>query len=283
MDYGHNLHRGSGHIKRVGPDERRWRSRTHATSSLTGANDHGTLGPCGLETAQAEGREEMCGRFTLTQDQDAFDERFSFTGPDLGWVPSYNIAPTQQVVAITSEGAQNRAQLMRWGLVPFWAKDPTIGNRMINARAETLGEKPSFRDAFKKRRCLVVGDGFYEWRRDGGRKRPMRITVARREPFAFAGLWESWGKGSGERLVTCTIITTSANDFMEPIYDRMPVILPREAEEAWLDPDSEDVGALSELLLPYPSDQMNAHEVSTLVNSPRNNSPECIAPVASLL
>ena len=226
----------------------------------------------------------MCGRFTLTQDQDAFDERFSFKGPDLGWMPSYNIAPTQQVVAITSdEGDQNRAELMRWGLVPFWAKDPSIGSRMINARAETLAEKPSFRNAFKKRRCLVLADGFYEWKRDAGRKRPMRITVAREEPFAFAGLWESWGQDEGNALLTCTIITTSANGFMEPIHDRMPVILPRDAEEAWLDPETEDVGALSELLLPYPSDQMHAHEVSTLVNSPHNNSPECIAPVASLL
>ena len=225
----------------------------------------------------------MCGRFTLTQDPDAFDERFSFTGPDLGWVASYNIAPTQQVVTVTSEGEQNRAQLMRWGLVPFWAKDPSIGSRMINARAETLAEKPSFRTAFKKRRCLVLADGFYEWKRDDGRKRPMRVTVAQEEPFAFAGLWESWGQGAKDRLLTCTIITTSANGFMGPIHDRMPVILPREAEEAWLDPETEDVGALSELLLPYPSDRMQAHEVSTLVNSPRNNSPECIAPVASLL
>ena len=225
----------------------------------------------------------MCGRFTLTQDQDAFDERFSFTGPDLGWVPSYNIAPTQQVVAVTSEGAQKRAQLMRWGLVPFWAKDPSIGNRMINARAETLAEKPSFRNAFKKRRCLVLADGFYEWKRDGGRKRPMHIGVAHEGPFAFAGLWESWGQNEGNRLLTCTIVTTSANGFMEPIHNRMPVILTRDAEEAWLDPESEDMAALSELLLPFPSEQMHAYEVSTLVNSPRNNSPECIAPVASLL
>ncbi len=225
----------------------------------------------------------MCGRFTLTQDEDAFDERFSFTGPNLGWVPSYNIAPTQQVVTVTNEGDGNRARLMRWGLVPFWAKDPSIGNRMINARAETVAEKPSFRSAFESRRCLVVADGFYEWKRNGGRKRPMRITVADEGQFAFAGLWESWGQGVGERLLTCTIVTTSANRFMEPIHDRMPVVLTRGAEEAWIDPEAEDVGALSELLLPYASNQMRAHEVSTYVNSPRNNSPECIVPVEHLM
>ena len=259
-------------------------SQTHTRACLTGVRRPQYTRLDGTAEGPSRGQgKEMCGRFTLTQDQDAFDERFSFTGPDMGWVPSYNIAPTQQVVAITNEGAQNRAQLMRWGLVPFWAKDPSIGNRMINARAETLVERPSFRSAFKERRCLVVADGFYEWRRAAGRKRPMRITVAGEETFAFTGLWESWGQGGGERLLTCTIITTAANGFMEPIHDRMPVILSRDAEEAWLDPEDEDVGTLSELLLPYPSDQMRAHEVSILVNSPRNNSPECIAPVASLL
>ncbi len=225
----------------------------------------------------------MCGRFTLTADQDSFEDRFSLTGFDLGWVPSFNIAPTQEVLTVTNDGSENRPELMRWGLVPSWAKDPKIGNRMINARSETLTEKPSFRTAFKRRRCLIPADGFYEWKREGKAKKPMLITANPGGLFAFAGLWETWKQPDGSWLLTCAIITTSANEFMTSIHDRMPVILPREAEGAWLDPDSEDVGALSELLLPYPSDRMHAHEVSTLVNSPRNNSPECIAPVAPLL
>ena len=225
----------------------------------------------------------MCGRFTLTADQDSFEDRFSFTGFDLGWVPSYNIAPTQEVLTVTNDGAENRAELMRWGLVPSWAKDPKIGNRMINARAETLAEKPSFRTAFRRRRCLIVADGFYEWKREGKKKMPMLITAGSDRLFAFAGLWETWKQPDDSWLLTCAIITTSANDFMTSIHDRMPVILPRESEDLWLDSDEQDSAMLSELLLPYDSNQMEAYEVSTLVNSPRNNSPELIAPVVTLL
>lgn len=225
----------------------------------------------------------MCGRFTLTADQDSFEDRFSFTGFELGWVPSFNIAPTQDVLTVTNDGSENHAKLTRWGLVPSWAKDSKIGNRMINARAETLAEKPSFRTAFRLRRCLIIADGFYEWKREGSQKIPMRITAESGGMFAFAGLWETWKQPDNSWLLTCAIITTSANEFMTSIHDRMPVILPRESEALWLDHDEQDVATLSELLLPYDSDQMEAYEVSTLVNSPRNNSPELISPVAKLL
>ena len=224
----------------------------------------------------------MCGRFTLTADQDSFEDRFSLTRFDLGWVPSFNIAPTQEVLTVTNDGSENRPELMRWGLVPSWAKDPKIGNRMINARSETLAEKPSFRTAFKRRRCLIPADGFYEWKREGKAKKPMLITVNPGDLFAFAGLWETWKQPDDSWLLTCAIITTSANEFMKSIHDRMPVILPRESEASWLDPEEQDTAMLSELLLPYDSDRMEAYEVSTLVNSPRNNFPEVIEPVATL-
>ena len=224
----------------------------------------------------------MCGRFTLTADQDSFEDRFSLTRFDLGWVPSFNIAPTQEVLTVTNDGSENRPELMRWGLVPSWAKDPKIGNRMINARSETLAEKPSFRTAFKRRRCLIPADGFYEWKREGKAKKPMLITANPGGLFAFAGLWETWKQPDDSWLLTCAIITTSANEFMKSIHDRMPVILPRESEASWLDPEEQDTAMLSELLLPYESDRMEAYEVSTLVNSPRNNFPEVIEPVATL-
>ena len=224
----------------------------------------------------------MCGRFTLTADQDSFENRFSLTRFDLGWVPSFNIAPTQEVLTVTNDGGENRPELMRWGLVPSWAKDPKIGNRMINARSETLAEKPSFRTAFKRRRCLIPADGFYEWKREGKAKKPMLITANPGGLFAFAGLWETWKQPDDSWLLTCAIITTSANEFMKSIHDRMPVILPRESEASWLDPEEQDTAMLSELLLPYDSDRMEAYEVSTLVNSPRNNFPEVIEPVATL-
>ena len=224
----------------------------------------------------------MCGRFMLTADQDSFEDRFSLTRFDLGWVPSFNIAPTQEVLTVTNDGSENRPELMRWGLVPSWAKDPKIGNRMINARSETLAEKPSFRTAFKRRRCLIPADGFYEWKREGKAKKPMLITVNPGDLFAFAGLWETWKQPDDSWLLTCAIITTSANEFMKSIHDRMPVILPRESEASWLDPEEQDTAMLSKLLLPYDSDRMEAYEVSTLVNSPRNNFPEVIEPVATL-
>ena len=233
----------------------------------------------------------MCGRFTLIawdeverrflpvgSGMEIIRERFADTGPQ-----RYNIAPTQDVITITGDGEVNAAQFMRWGLVPSWAKDISIGNRMINARAETLAERPSFRVAFRRRRCLVVADSFYEWKRDGRKRTPMRISLESGELFGFAGLWESWKSPEGRRIQSCTIVTTEANEFLAPIHNRMPVILSQDAEPMWLDPDVQDTDALSELLKPYPSDLMKAYEVSSVVNSAANDVPECIVPVRRML
>ncbi|MCH8184865.1 MAG: SOS response-associated peptidase [Chloroflexi bacterium] len=216
----------------------------------------------------------MCGRFSVATDQRTLEERFSFTGASIKFAPSYNVAPTDEVLTVTAR----RPEYMRWGLVPGWAKDLSIGSRMINAKAETIADRPSFRAAFRKRRCLVVADGYYEWRRVGGRRQPFRIVLRSGEPFAFAGVWESWRPPDGAPIRSCAIITTRANSVVEPIHDRMPVILPRSAEAMWLDRDIEDPALLTELLQPISADEVEAYEVSTLVNSVANNVPECIAP-----
>ena len=218
----------------------------------------------------------MCGRFSLASDSRSLEIRFSFRGVEPPVEPRYNIAPTQPVLTITREGSENQARYMRWGLIPSWAKDASIGSRMINARAETLSEKPSFRNAFRKRRCLLVADGFYEWRKVVGRKQPMRIVLQTGEPFAFAGLWESWQDPEGTVVRSCAIITTGPNPLMEPIHNRMPVILPRDDETQWLDPEVDDTASLLQMLAPYPQEAMDAYQVSTLVNSPANDVPECI-------
>ena len=168
---------------------------------------------------------------------------------------------------------------MRWGLIPSSARNATVGNRLINARGETVAERNSFRTAFIRRRCLVLADGFYEWQRAGKARRPMRIVMKSGELFAFAGLWDSWRDPQGEVVRSCTIITTEANELIRPIHDRMPVILPRERESFWLDPDVDDPGALSSVLVPYSSHDMEVYEVSSLVNRPGNDGPEVILPV----
>src|SRR3990172_2064564 len=167
-----------------------------------------------------------------------------------------------------------------WGLVPFWAKEPSIGYKMINAKSETLSEKPSFRKPFKEKRCLVLADGFYEWEKtDKKNKVPYRFVLKNRQPFAFAGLWDVWKTPEGDTLLSFTIITTRANELMERIHDRMPVILNEKDEAKWLDPEFKDTDKLSSLLQPYPSEQMVAYKVSTIVNSPKNDTPSCIEPV----
>ena len=222
----------------------------------------------------------MCGRYTLATSQEQLQERFSVQGGNLEIQPRYNVAPTQSVLTVTSNAEhQNQAEYMRWGLIPSWAKDASMGARMINARAETLAEKPSFRRALQKRRCLVLADGFYEWKSGGKSKTPFYLALRTREPFGMAGLWETWKAPSGEWIHSCTIITTEANDLVDRIHNRMPVILPQDVEATWLDQDINDPGFLTELLGPYPADEMEAYQVSTLINSPANETPECITPV----
>jgi putative SOS response-associated peptidase YedK len=225
----------------------------------------------------------MCGRYTLIRLNDIL-ERFPWMerAPDT-LVPRYNVAPTQPLLAIANDHPDRFDQLT-WGLVPFWAKDPSIGNKMINARAETLAEKPPFRNLLKRRRCLVIADGFYEWKPDpgGGRKgakTPIYVRMKDGKPFAFAGLWDTWRGPDGSKMRTCTIITTAPNELMREIHDRMPVIVPPEKYQQWLDPNEREAGELEEMLKPYPAREMEIHPVSTLVNSPKNELPECVEPV----
>lgn len=220
----------------------------------------------------------MCGRFTATFEFREIKVRWNLQSDLPVFAPRYNIAPSQDVSVIVQKRGNNELKPMHWGLVPSWAKDPAIGNRMINARAETLAEKPSFKRLVGTRRCLVPADGFYEWRREGKRKVPVWVHLKNREPFGFAGLWDLWRKPEGEGLYSFTIVTTEANDLLKPIHDRMPVILDKVGGERWLDPTFTSFSSLSTLLRPFPSDLMQAHDVSTLVNSPANDTAECIEP-----
>jgi putative SOS response-associated peptidase YedK len=219
----------------------------------------------------------MCGRFTLTADLKSVAERFGAPASDVETpVPRYNIAPTQGVIVVNDEGRRQLRQ-MRWGLIPSWAKEAAIGNKLINARAETLTEKPSFREALKKRRCLIPADGFYEWQKLGKLKQPMRIVLKSREPFGFAGLWDVWENSEGDEIRTCTIITTAANELLREIHTRMPVILTREDEALWLDPKIQDPAVLLPLLKQYPAELMEFYPVSTQVNTATIDQPENIA------
>ena len=220
----------------------------------------------------------MCGRFTLFASPETIQTEFDLAEPPANLAPRYNIAPTQPVAVIANHAAARRVELFQWGLIPSWAKDPSIGSRMINARAETLAEKPSFRTALRKRRCLILADGFYEWRKDNGSKTPFFIHLASRRPFALAGLWEVWQTPDGSALPTCTIITTGPNSLLASLHDRMPVILPPAARTLWLDPEFEGRDALLALLKPYEADDLIATPVGTRVNNPRNETPDCLAP-----
>ena len=218
----------------------------------------------------------MCGRYTLIADLRDLARRFEFDGSDFSYDPGYNIAPTESVITVRKVECREAA-FMKWGLIPFWAKDPKIGARMINARAETVAEKPAFRNALRRRRCLVLADGYYEWQKTPVGKRPFRIIMKSGEPLAMAGLWETWKNPQGDVVPSCTIITTAANEYLAPIHNRMPVILTREMEETWLAPSIEEASDLAHLLIPSPDDALDAYEVSTLVNYTRNNNPEVIA------
>ncbi len=227
----------------------------------------------------------MCGRFTLVADPDTVRETFglgkSANAALSELTPRYNIAPTQAVAVITADEQNARhLEFFQWGLIPSWAKDPKIGYKLINARAETLVEKPSFRTALKKRRCLIPADGFYEWKRAGKTKTPMYIQLKSGEPFALAGLYEFWKPADSETLVkSCTIITTEPNALMQDIHDRMPVILKPQAYATWLTAGELPTEKTLPLLKPYPASQMKARQVSTLVNNARLDSPDCIQPV----
>lgn len=223
----------------------------------------------------------MCGRFALTADLDAVVQRFGVSrssGESAAWTPHYNIAPTQTVIVVGDDGTRHLTQ-MRWGLIPSWAKDPAIGNRMINARAETVATRPAFRVALRKRRRLVVADGFYEWQERARGKQPFYLTLKGREPFGFAGLWDTWMSPEGDEIRSCTIITTEANELLRPIHDRMPVILTREDEAIWLDPAIRAPATLLPLLRSYPAEAMEAYPVSLWVNTPSHDTPACIEPL----
>ena len=228
---------------------------------------------------QVHNRCEMCGRYSLIADIGELAQRFEFDGDWLKFEAAYNVAPTQDVLTVVG-GDVRRGGFMRWELIPHWAKSASIGSRMINARAETVAEKPAFRDVLRRRRCLVLADGFYEWQRTGGPMRPMRIVMRSGEPFAFAGLWSVWRDPNGNRIPSCAIITTTANNLLRPIHDRMPVILSKDMEGFWLDSSIDDPGVLGSVLTPYADVRMEAYEVSTLVNSAANDGPEVIAHIA---
>ena len=217
----------------------------------------------------------MCGRFVRKRDASSYAKAFRVARVSEDLQPGFNIAPTHNVAVIVNSGARELVA-MRWGLVPARSADLTVGSRLINARAETLTSRSAFRDAFKKRRCLVVADGFYEWRKQGGHKTPLYFHLKSDRPFGFAGLYEVWNSPAGEPISTCTIITTEPNELVQPIHNRMPVILAEAAEDFWLDAAVEDHRRLLDLLEPYPADEMDAYVVSSLVNSVKNDSPECI-------
>ena len=228
----------------------------------------------------------MCGRFTLTDPDQDLTVQFNLPEiPDLK--PRYNIAPTQPVAAVrvaedavSADGGVARELVqLRWGLIPFWAKDPAIGARMINARSETAAEKPAFRAAFKRRRCLVIADGFYEWQKQNGGKQPFFIHLEDGRPFAFAGLWEHWEGADGSVVESCTLLTTAPNDLLRPLHNRMPVILLPGDYELWLDPEVQQPDLLKPLLGPYPPGEMEAYPVSKWVNKPQNDDPRCIEPL----
>ncbi len=240
----------------------------------------------------------MCGRFTRSSPPQAIADEFGVrVGEIVTAGPRFNICPSEQVLVLArgtaaasdeggapasaggvAEPSPLAAGVMRWGLVPWFARDPKSGPRAINARTETIADNRTFRDAFARRRCLIVADGFYEWRRVGGMRQPYFIRLRSRRPFAFAGVWERWRPPAGESLLTCAIVTCGANGVVAPIHDRMPVIVPPPARAAWLARDGSAAG-LRALLRPYPDEEMEAYPVSTLVNAPRNDAPECIRPI----
>ena len=219
----------------------------------------------------------MCGRYRLSRRKQIVEEYFDCPSDERDWVPRYNIAPTQPVPVIRQHPKEpvRKLSLMRWGLVPSWAKDPSVGASMINARSETASTKPAFRDPFKFRRCLIPADGFYEWKRTVKAKQPFCFEIEDGELFAFAGLWDGWKDASGNWIKTCSILTTTPNALTATVHDRMPVILDPQSYDLWLDPGMQNVAAISELLKPYDASQMQLYPVSSRVNHVTNDDEEC--------
>ena len=221
---------------------------------------------------------QVCGRYTLSTPGAAVAELFELeTAPQLA--PRFNIAPTQESAAVRLTGDRRSIASLRWGLVPYWAAEPGIGNRMINARSESAAEKPAFRSSLRRRRCLVPADGFYEWRRTPAGKQPYLIRLATGGPFAFAGLWDRWVPHEGEPIESFTILTTRPNELTATLHDRMPVILPLRHHHLWLDPQERRPDRLEPVLRPFPASEMTAFPVSTVVNKPANDVPECLVPL----
>ena len=224
----------------------------------------------------------MCGRITATFEFSDIRVRWNLDRDLPGYTPRFNVAPetSPNIPVIVRHKGGNECRRMHWGLIPSWAKDPTIGNRMINARAESLTEKPAFRDLVRSRRCIIPADGFYEWRKDGRRKVPMWVHLKSREPFGLAGLWDVWRKPDGKPVESFTIITTEPNELVRPVHNRMPVILRPEEEEQWLDASRTPFTKAKALLKPLPAELMAAHDVSPIVNSAIYDGPECTRPVS---
>jgi putative SOS response-associated peptidase YedK len=222
----------------------------------------------------------MCGRFTLTATPDQLQEAFPGIAVPAQMAPRYNVAPSQPIPVVPNDG-RNAVDFFAWGLIPSWAKDPSIGNRMINARGETLAEKPSFRNAYKRRRCLILADGFFEWKQVPGQKgkTPHYITLKDRRPFAMAGLWEQWFSPDGSEIKSATITTTEPNELLVQLHNRMPVILHPGDYARWIEPGERSAADLQDLLAPFPPGEMGYYPVSTVVNSPANDVPACVQPL----
>jgi putative SOS response-associated peptidase YedK len=217
----------------------------------------------------------MCGRYRLSRRKQVVEEYFESASEEEDWSPRYNIAPTQPVPTVRQAGANRILSAMRWGLVPSWASDLSIGARLINGRSESVLEKPAFRDAFRLRRCLIPADGFYEWRKAGKERHPFHFAMKDGSLFAFAGVWDRWKSPGGPVVESCSILTTSANKLLDDMHDRMPVILPRHLYQAWLSAPGSEAERLAELLVPFDATLMRRHAVSSLVNKPQTDTPEC--------
>lgn len=224
----------------------------------------------------------MCGRYTITITMEELMLRYFISQTNVPFHrPKYNVAPGQMIMAIINDGEQNRLGELKWGLVPSWAQNPKVGSKMLNARAETAWEKPAFRELIRRKRCIIPADGFYDWRQDAEGKQPMRIVRRDRKVFSMAGLYDTWVSPDGIKLNTCTILTTTPNELMEPIHDRMPVILHEEDEYLWLNRRIQSHADLDQLLIPFPSELMDAYAVAKTVGSVSYDDPSCIEPLSS--